>query len=528
MDCVIRSSVEAFVAILVVLFGSIVVKLFRDLIWRPYAFHKAYAGQGIRGPPYRILVGSVPEYTELLRESHAQPIENISHDIVPRMMPHYLKWRQIYGETFFYWFGIHSRLYISEPELIKEVLSNKFGHYHKAAPRPLLLSLLGRGLPLIDGLRWVNHRRIVSHVFDVDKLKTMVKKMAACTSSMLDNWQEMVAPVNSHGKEIDVHHEFAALTADIICHTAFGSSYNEGKEVFDLQRELQQMVAKAERSVFIPGSQYIPTRKNRYVWKIDRRLKEILNSIIQARLETKTTTGTHVGYGNDLLGIMLAANQKELGGSQRNLSMTIDEVMDECKTFFFAGQETTSTLLTWAVFLLAINPEWQEVLRKEVLSVCGTDIPDANMLSKMKSMTMVLNETLRLYPPGTLMVRQAYKEIKLGKHFLPKGASLSLPILVMHHDENLWGQDAKLFKPERFAEGTSRAAIHPNAFLPFSLGPRNCVGQNFSMFEAKTVLAMILQRLSFSLSPFYKHAPIAMITLQPQNGMPIIFKNIVS
>jgi cytochrome P450 len=526
MVVVISSSVEALVAILVVLFGSIVVKLFRDLIWIPYAHQKAYAGQGIRGRPYRILFGSVPEYTKLLRESHAQPIQNISHDIVPRMMPHFLKWRQIYGDTFLYWYGIQSMLYISEPELIKEVLSNKSGHYEKPIPPPLILFLLGRGLVLIDGLTWVKHRKIVSHVFEVDKLKTMVKKMAACTSSMLENWQELVAQADSHGKEIDVHVEFSTLTSEIISHAVFGSSYNEGKKVFELQRELQQMVAKVDLSIFIPGIQYIPTKKNRYAWKIDRRLKEILHSIIQARLETKTTTGTDVGYGNDLLGIMLAANQKELGGSQRNLSM--NEIMDECKTFFFGGQESTANLLTWAVFLLAINPEWQEVLRKEVLSFCGTHIPDANMLSRMKSMTMVLNETLRLYPPATMIIRHACKEMKLGQFSLPKGASLTLPILAMQHDEKLWGPDAKLFNPERFAEGTSRAAIHPNAFIPFSLGPRNCVGQNFSMLEAKTVLAMILQRFSFSLSPLYKHSPNYIITLEPKNGMQIIFKNIIA
>ena len=83
----------------------------------------------------------------------------------------------------------------------------------------------------------------------------MVKKMASCTSSMLKNWEERVAQTDSHGKEIDVHQELRALTTHIISHTAFGSSYNEGKEVFEMQRELQEMVAKAEESVFIPGSQ---------------------------------------------------------------------------------------------------------------------------------------------------------------------------------------------------------------------------------------------------------------------------------
>lgn len=141
-------------------------------------------------------------------------------------------------------------------------------------------------------------------------------------------------------------------------------------------------------------------------------------------------------------------------------------------------------------------------------------------------MTMVLNETLRLYPPATLMIRKTYKELKLGRFMIPKGAALSFPILAVHHNEKFWGPDANMFKPERFAEGASKAAVHPNAFFPFSLGPRACVGQNFAMLEAKSVIAMILQRLSFSVSPAYKHAPIAVLTLQPQHGMQIIFKSI--
>jgi cytochrome P450 len=139
---------------------------------------------------------------------------------------------------------------------------------------------------------------------------------------------------------------------------------------------------------------------------------------------------------------------------------------------------------------------------------------------------MVLNETLRLYPPATRIIRKAYKAIKLGQFSLPKGAVLSFSILAMHHNEKFWGPDANLFKPERFTTGVSKAAINPNAFFPFSLGPRNCIGQNFAMSEAKSVLAMILQRFSFSLSPGYKHDPVVVLTLQPQHGMQITFKSI--
>ena len=101
MDVMIRSSVEALVAILIVLFGSIVVKLFRYLIWKPYAFQKFYTAQGIRGPPYQTLVESDQEFRELLREAHVQPMQKISHEIVPRIVPPYNKWCQIYGSICF-------------------------------------------------------------------------------------------------------------------------------------------------------------------------------------------------------------------------------------------------------------------------------------------------------------------------------------------------------------------------------------------------------------------------------------------
>uniref|UniRef100_A0A0D6QU15 Cytochrome P450 n=1 Tax=Araucaria cunninghamii TaxID=56994 RepID=A0A0D6QU15_ARACU len=525
MELGISSGVEILVAIGVIFLGGIVLMLFRDLIWRPFAVYNVYTKQGLRGPSYHFLTGSVPEYQELMTKACAEPMKEISHDIVPRIMPHYHKWCQIYGEPFFYWYGVQSRLYIAEPELIKEVLFNKFGFYYKNPPKPLVLALLGRGLGVTNGSQWAKHRRIVSPAFNIDKLKTMVKRMASCTLSILEKWQEMVTQADSYGKEIDVHSEFRALTADIISHTAFGTSYNEGKEVFEFQRELQTMAAEAERSLFIPGSQYIPTSKNRYAWRIDRRVKEILKGIIQSRLKP-IPEGTDVDYGNDLLGIMMTANKREMSGIRRNLGMTIDEIMDECKTFFFAGHDTTSNLLTWTVFLLSINPEWQEKLRDEVTNVCGTDIPDADMLGRLKLMSMVLYEALRLYPPGSILTRITYKEMKLGSFALPKETRVVMAILAMHHSKKFWGEDARMFRPERFSGSAAKASIHPNVFIPFSTGPRSCVGQHFAMLEAKTVLSMILQRFSFSLSPAYRHAPIAMLTLQPQYGMQIIFKSV--
>jgi len=114
-------------------------------------------------------------------------------------------------------------------------------------------------------------------------------------------------------------------------------------------------------------------------------MKNTLVSIIESRLNSKDS-----GYGNDLLGLMMESTQKQEG-----LRMNIDEIIDECKTFFFAGHETTSHLLTWTMFLLSTNPEWQEKLRDEVVRECGIEIPNADNLSKFKLVTLI--NTIRLF-----------------------------------------------------------------------------------------------------------------------------------
>jgi PHYB activation tagged suppressor 1 len=137
---------------------------------------------------------------------------------------------------------------------------------------------------------------------------------------------------------------------------------------------------------------------------------------------------------------------------------------------------------------------------------------------------MVLLESLRLYCPAIELERMASKDMKLGNLMIPKGTCLKLPITMIHRSTKYWGEDANEFNPMRFVNGVSKAANHPNALLAFSVGPRNCIGQNFAMLEAKTVMTLILQRFSWSLSPDYEHAPVNNLTLQPQHGLPIIIK----
>lgn len=309
--------------------------------------------------------------------------------------------------------------------------------------------------------------------------------------------------------EVDVFKELNDLSAEVISRTAFGSSFEEGKRIFLLQEQQISLTLQAMRSIYIPGFRYLPTKNNMMRRRLEKETRESVRRLIEKSRKGRENS-------KNLLSLLISASEEEHG-------FGMEEVINECKTFYFAGKETTSGLLTWALLLLALHQEWQDKARKEVLRFCkGNNLPSAENLNDFKIVTMILNETLRLYPPIVALTRGTSKEIKLGDLEIPANTQFYVSVAAVHHDTEIWGEDALEFNPQRFAESRKHLA----SFFPFALGPRVCVGQNLAMVEAKIVLAMIVQNFSLALSPSYVHAPTMRLTLQPQYGAPILFRKI--
>ncbi|GAQ78241.1 cytochrome P450 [Klebsormidium nitens] len=497
---------------------SITAAVLYTVLLVPYQHWAFLRKQGLRGPPFRPVLGQLPELRASVRRRAADPkyaarVAAIAEDDIA-----------LYGKVCIsQMLGPDVRLVLADPAAIKEVLGSKAHAFAKPpdVSRDFLEPLGPTGLILSDGVRWAASKKMLNPAFYHERIKAMSHTMTACTSDAVDRWMKSVA---TGSQEVDMYKELSKLSFCVIARTAFGirdaGTQLIADQIFTSVERFCGLNVKSVLSgmAFIGGYRQarLPTPLNR---KIDREARTIRRLGLRL-IKPKQAEGPGKANRDNILDIMLAYRDEATGAK-----LTDDQLLDQCMTFLLAGHDTTGALMTWTLYLLLAHPDYYKKARDEVLEVlgkCDSDAVPSEALPKLKMLHWILQESMRLFPPVPMMVRKAIKDTQIGDILVPKGLNVAITVYPVHVDKAIWGDDAAEFRPERFANGVSGAVKHSAGFIPFSTGPRYCIGQNFALTEAKIVLAKLLSAFSMDLSPKYRHVPTSLISLRPRYGLPVL------
>ncbi|XP_061356664.1 cytochrome P450 714A1-like [Gastrolobium bilobum] len=489
--------------------------------------------QGIRGPPPSFLHGNLPDMQRIQSQATIAKAPScnhsdqfLAHDYTDTLFPYFEHWRKQYGLVYTYSTGMKQHLYVNQPDLVREMnqcITLGLGKPSYVTNR--LAPLLGNGILRANGHSWSHQRKLVAPEFFMGKVKGMVGLMIESSQPLLLKWEQFIACQGGATAEVKVDADLRGFSADVISRVCFGHSYSKGKEVFSKLRSIQKAMSKQGFLFGVSGFRdklNFSTKKQNGIANLEREIESLIWELVEERkrecLETSSSE-------KDLMQLLLEAANTN---SDQNLGKDFSKrfIVDNCKNIYFAGHETTAVAASWCLMLLALHPEWQSRIRTEVAELCPSGIPDADSLPLLKTVTMVIQEVLRLYPPAAFVSREAYEDIQIGDLNVPKGVCLWTLIPTLHRDPEIWGTEANEFKPERFSEGVSKACKYPQAYVPFGLGTRLCLGKNFAMVQLKVVLALIISKFSFSLSPSYSHSPAYRMIVEPGHGVYILIQKI--
>jgi cytochrome P450 len=493
------------------------VKYSCDVLWlKPKRLRSRLQKQGISGPPPAFLFGNAKDIKKIKSKQTNAPREeqDITHNCSSVLYPYFEQWKKEYGPIFTFSLGNIQLLYMSHPDVVKEIsLCTSLNFGKPSYQYKEVLPLLGHGILTSNGANWVRQRKIIGPELYMDKVKGMMNLMVESSVTLVNSWNSMI---ESEGgvADIKIDQSMRSFSGDVISRACFGSNYSKGEEIFLKIRGLEQAISKKGLPAGIPGVSYLPTKSNREIWKLQKEVRSLILKVVKERKEATSE--------KDLLQMILE------GAVSSNLGQAATDrfIVDNCKNIYLAGYETTAVSGSWTLMLLALNPEWQERVRAEVSEVCGGQLPDAEMVRKMKILTMVIHESLRLYPPVAIMSREAMEDMKFGDILVPKGVNVWTLMVFLHQDPEIWGPDAHKFNPERFANGVTGACKLPYMYMPFGVGNRTCLGQNFAIAELKILLAIVVSNFSFSLSPKYRHSPAVKLVIEPEHGVNLVIKKV--
>jgi cytochrome P450 len=405
-----------------------------------------------------------------------------------------------YGDIVRYRFANTRAILLAHPDHIRHVLHDNHRNYDKQnVDYAMLRRLLGNGLLTSEGAFWLRQRRLIAPMFHRQRVAGFCNLMVNRTLEMLARWEELALT----GEPVDVAAEMAQLTLKIVANALFSADVSDdaaaiGAALTEVNRQL------GEFSLF-DMFWMIPTARKRRFRAAVSALDQVVGKIVDERRRS-------AHRNQDLLSMLLEALDEET-----NKGMTPRQVRDEVLTLLLAGHETTANALTWTWYLLARNPEAAEKLHDEVARVLGRRAPDGLDLAQLPYTRMVVEESMRLYPPAWAISRNAIGDDEIGGYRIRRKTNLIICSFVTHRHPAFW-EEPERFDPERFSPARSegRPAF---AYLPFGGGPRICIGNGFAMTEAQLVVATVAQRYRLRLARGHRVELHPLVTLRPRHGM---------
>jgi cytochrome P450 len=407
-----------------------------------------------------------------------------------------------YGDIVYFRMLIRNVYLVSAPEGVKHVLVDHTARYSKGTGiKKLGALLLGDGLLTSEGDHWMRQRRLAQPAFHRERLARLAEVMTSATTDMLERWEQRRA----RGESFDAAADFMALTMSIVSRALFSIDLAEdaaavGKAMTVALEETNHRILS-----FVPMPLWVPTATNREYRAAVKALDEVVFKVIYARRKGQST-------GADLLQMLMEARDEETGAG-----MTDRQLRDEVMTLFLAGHETTANALAWTVWLVARHPEVEAKLRAEVAQVLGGRVPEAQDVPRLRYVSQVLDESMRLYPPAWITARECVEPDELMGYHVPRGIIVAMSPYVLHRNPRLW-PDPERFDPDRFAPEHAQARPR-HAYFPFGAGQRMCIGNNFALMEGALILAMLYQRFSPKLEDGHPVEPLARVTLRPLHGI---------
>ena len=392
-------------------------------------------------------------------------------------------------------------------ELVRRILTEQWQRFPKSRKlHDVLAPLLGDGSVISSGELWKMQRRMIDPAFAQARLRTVFPLMLGAVDAMNDRLD-----AESDGDLMAMDITSAHVTADIIFRTIFSQPMQSdtSARIYNGFMTFQQAAANswAIRIAGLPAFLFPSTYQSR---RAGMAIRAELEALVRPRLEEWQATGK-TEY-KDILASLLSASDPETGHV-----FSFRELVDQVATLFLAGHETTAGSVAWAGYLLASCPQVQDRIHAEACEVFGTGAPQYTDIKQLKFARDVFREALRLYPSFPFILREAgHCEAMRGKQ-IDRGSSVTVSPWLIHRHTAYWEKPDE-FDPDRFSTPQGKEALR-KAWLPFSQGPRVCLGAGFAMQESVLILASLARRYRFETDPEHTPVPVGRLTLRSENGI---------